>query len=41
MTANLPVDMLVVTCAGCVGGARGVGVGWFDVSGVGAVRWWV
>ena len=37
VTAKLLVDMLVVTCAECVGGARGVGVGWVEVGGVAAV----
>jgi len=41
VTAKLPVDMLVVTCAECVGGARGVGVGWVEVGGVAACEWWV
>ena len=41
VTAKLLVGMLVVTCAECVGGARGVGVGWVEVRGVAACEWWV
>ena len=41
VTAKLLMDMLAVMCAECVGGARGIGVGWVEVGGVGAVRWWV
>ena len=37
VTAKLLVDMLVVTCAECVGGARDVGVGWVEVGGVAAL----
>ena len=37
VTAKLLVEMLVVTCAECVGGARGVGAGWVEVGGVAAV----
>ena len=41
MTGKLLMDMLVVMCAEYVGGARGIGVGWVEVGGVGAVRRWV
>ena len=37
VTAKQLVDMLVVMCAECVGGARGVGVGWVEVGGVAAL----
>ena len=37
VTAKLLMDMLAVMCAECVGGARGVGVGWVEVGGVAAL----
>ena len=37
VAAKRLVDMLVVMCAECVGGARGVGVGWVEVGGVAAL----
>ena len=37
VTAKLLINMLAVMCAECVGGARGVGVGWVEVGGVAAL----